>query len=67
MARSYSSRAFVRDRQLYSSVVRGDAWPSRSWTVSSGKPTLRGQGRARVAQHVQRDPLEEFQRILAEA
>ena len=41
MARSYSSRAFAIDSRLYISVVRGDSCPSRSWTVSSGRPAFR--------------------------
>ena len=41
MARSYSSRALAIDSRVYISVLRGDSWPSRSWTVSSGRPEFR--------------------------
>jgi hypothetical protein len=41
MARSYSSRALAIDRRVCISVLRGDSWPSRSWTVSSGRPAFR--------------------------
>ena len=41
MTRSYSSRALAIDSRVYISVLRGDSWPSRSWTVSSGRPEFR--------------------------
>ena len=41
MTRSYSSRALAIDRRVCISVLRGDSWPSRSWTVSSGRPAFR--------------------------
>ena len=41
MTRSYSSRALAIDSRVYISVLRGDSWPSRSWTVSSGRPAFR--------------------------
>ena len=41
MTRSYSSRALAIDSRVYISVLRGDSWPSRSWTVSGGRPAFR--------------------------